>query len=56
MLDKIRLLGFITKLVFGLFLVLFGAHMIVDPGHVTLYEAGLFVVATLLYWLAVKRD
>jgi hypothetical protein len=56
MLDKIRLLGFITKLVFGLFLVLFGVHMIVDPGHVTLYETGLFVVSTLLYWIAVKKD
>lgn len=56
MLEKLRLLGFISKLVGGIFLVLFGAHMIVDPGHVTLYETGLFVIMTLCYYLAVKRD
>jgi hypothetical protein len=56
MLENLRLLGFISKLVGGLFLVGFGVHMIIDPGHVTLYESGLFVLMTILYYIAVKKD
>lgn len=56
MLENLRLLGFIAKLVGGLFLIGFGAHMMIDPGHVTLYESGLFVLMSICYYLAIKSD